>query len=416
MARLLFVTSRLPYPPREGHQLRSWNLLRAAARKHRVDLLSLWRPGDPTRPCPELAAITDSVSCVRMPALGDPVAALGIAWRWLGTGQSLLSARYLCGRLRDAFCAQVREADLVHLDILAVAGLMRDVPKTIPVVLNEHNVEHRLLSAHSDIEPRIVRAQLLRWRARELKHFERAACRGATRVLACSDVDARHLRELAPDAAIEVIANGVDLQRFMPRLPANGDQRTLVFVGQMSWFPNRDGIADFIAHTLPLILKRYDAKLVVIGENGRMRAPPGMEDAVEFTGFIDDLRPRVLDAAVYVVPLRAGSGTRLKILEAMAMGKALVSTRIGAEGIGLIDGVDALLADTPEDFAAAVCRLLEDRTLRHRLGVAARQTAEQRFGWEAIGDELLKVYEELLTEPLQQLSAAHDIRAAAFGG
>lgn len=398
MARLLFVTSRVPYPPREGHQLRSWNLLRAAAREHRVDLLSLRRDGDPLQADPVLTQKVDRMRCVRVPNPRDPIAALGIAGRWIGGRQPLLSARYLCPQLRAEFRALVRDADLVHLDILAVAGLMHEVPAGIPVVLNQHNVEHRLLQAHAEIEARKLRARMLRWRASELQGFERAACGAASRVLACSDVDALQLRELAPNAAVEVIPNGVDLQRFAPRSPPNGDDRTLVFVGQMSWFPNRDGIADFIASTLPLIRQRRDARLVVIGEDGGMRVPPGMESAVEFTGYIDDLRPRVLDAAVYVVPLRAGSGTRLKILEAMAMGKAIVSTHIGAEGIGLRDGVDALLADTPAQFAAAVCRLLEDRPLRMRLGAAARQAAQQRFGWEAIGDRLLAVYRDLLME------------------
>lgn len=398
MANLLFVTSRVPYPPREGHQLRSWHLLRAATRAHRVELLSLQRDGDPADPDPTLCRQVDSVHCVPVPSLRDPWAVLAMASRWIAGRQPLLSARYLCSPLRARFRDLVGRADLVHLDILAVAGLLAEVPAGVPVVLNQHNVEHRLLQAQSEIESGRLRAQLLRWRAHELKDFERRACGAASRVLACSEVDALQLRELAPGATVEVIPNGVDLQRFAPRSPPNGDDRTLVFVGQMSWFPNRDGIAEFMASTLPLIRRHRDVRLVVIGADGGMSVPSGQVDAVEFTGYIDDLRPRVLDAAVYVVPLRAGSGTRLKILEAMAMGKAIVSTHIGAEGIGLRDGIDALLADTPAQFSAAVCRLLDDRPLRMRLGAAARKTAEQHFGWDAIGERLLAVYDDVLAK------------------
>lgn len=397
MARLLFVTSRLPYPPREGHQLRSWHLLQAAAKQHQVDLLCLQRPEDPVEVDPVLRATVHSLKRVPVPSLRAPASLARMATRWLAHGQPLLSARYLSAPLRAEFRALAATADLVHLDILAVAGLLADVPVGVPVVLNEHNVEYQLLQAHASIETRRWRRPWLRWQARELERFERAACTAASRVLACSDIDAHKLVELAPEARVQVIANGVDLQRYAPRSPPNGDQRTLVFVGQMSWFPNHDGISDFMAHSLPLIRRQHpDVRLLVIGKDGGMRAPAGLESAVEFAGFVDDLRTRVLDAAVYVVPLRAGSGTRLKILEAMAMGKGIVSTRIGAEGIGLCDGVDALLADTPEDFAAAVCRLLDDRPLRMRLGAAARQRAEQHFGWEAIGTRLRAVYSDLL--------------------
>ena len=396
MARLLFVTSRLPYPPREGHQLRSWNLLRAAARDHQVDLLSLQRPEDAAEPDPVLRALVASVHCVPLSSVRDPRAALQMLGRWVGKGHSLLSARYLSDALQQRFRELVTRADLVHLDILAVAGLIRCTPSRVPVVLNEHNVEHQLLHARAQIESRAWRRVLLRLQASELERFEKAACLAAAQVLACSQPDAQRLAELAPKTPVTAIPNGVDLSQFQPRQLPGPNSPTLVFVGQMSWFPNRDGIEYFLSEILPLIRKRHPAHLKVIGQRGGMQAPPALEAAVEFTGFIDDLRPPVLDAAVYVVPLRAGSGTRLKILEAMAMGKAIVSTRIGAEGIALVDGEDALLADTPEAFSAAVCRLFEDPELRERLGRAARLKAEREYGWEAIGDRLLEVYAKVL--------------------
>lgn len=399
MARLLFVTSRLPYPPREGHQLRSWHLLRAAAGAHRVDLLSLRRAQDPARPDPALEAVASSVHTVALAPLSDPGAALRFAARWAGGGQSLLGARYVDAALRARFRELVGGADLVHLDILAVADLQREVPASVPVVLNEHNVEHQLLRAQAGVEPRAWRRRLLGWRAAELEGFEADACARAACVLACSEIDAQRLRALAPQARVEVVPNGVDLDAHRPAAVDDRDEGGLVFVGQMGWFPNRDGIADFMAQALPLIRQRHAVLLQVIGERAGMAAPAGLEDAVEFTGFVDDLRSRVQAAAVYVVPLRVGGGTRLKILEAMAMGKAIVSTRIGAEGIGLVDGQDALLADAPADFAAAVCRLLDDPALRRRLGAAARRSAEARFGWEAIGARLLAVYAALLAPP-----------------
>ena len=402
MARLLFVTSRLPFPPLEGHQLRSWHLLRAAARRHEVHLLCLQRPED-GEPRPELRAVATSVTCVPLPPLHDLRNALHAGARSLLHGEPAIFARYDNAALRRAFRDCVAGVDAVHLDILAIAGLRDLVPDGMPLVLNEHNVESQLLHARSGIEASRPRRALLRWQAAAAERFERAACEGATRVLSCSRDDAARLQALAPRARIEVVPNGVDLQAFPSFAEHEPVGRSLVFVGQMGWFPNRDGIAWFLQDVMPRL---RDARLVVIGKRGAMEPPPALAGAVEFTGFVDDMKPRVRDAAVYVVPLRAGSGTRLKILEAMAMGKAIVSTRIGAEGIGLRHGETALLADGAEEFAAAVEQVLGDPALRRRLGHAAREMAERDYGWDAIGQRLLEVYDEAFA-----IRAAPQLRA-----
>jgi polysaccharide biosynthesis protein PslH len=411
MSRILFVTSRIPYPPREGHQLRSWHLLRAVANRHRVDLLSLQREDDPVVVDPALTDILATFHAVRLPALTSPPAAIAAASRWMRLRQPLLVARYISDELCDSFRERVRLADLVHLDILPLAGLLPEVPTTTPTVLNEHNVESALLQSRAEIEATAWRRVLLRQQVTALTRFEINACSAVDRVLSCSSPDAVRLRELAPVADVRVIPNGVDLQFFRGPAPEAEDDRTLVFVGQMSWFPNRDGIIDFIANTLPRIRATQPATLQVIGRHDGVAIDPAQSDAVEFTGFVDDLRPLIKRAAVYVVPLRAGSGTRLKILEAMAMGKAIVSTRVGAEGINLVDGQSALIADSPEDFAAAVVRLLTDRSLRARLGAAARRVAEQEYGWRATGQSLLDVYEELLQTRPATIDASGHLRA-----
>jgi polysaccharide biosynthesis protein PslH len=142
--------------------------------------------------------------------------------------------------------------------------------------------------------------------------------------------------------------------------------------------------------------QRQSLRLEVIGRNPTPSVAGAEGGRVRFSGFVDDLQARVQRAAVFIVPLRVGSGTRLKILEAMAMGKAIVSTRIGAEGIGLVDGDSACLVDTPVEFARAIDRLLGDPELRHRLGQRARLLAEQDYAWTMIGKRLLATYESLL--------------------
>ncbi|MFU8830602.1 MAG: glycosyltransferase [Wenzhouxiangella sp.] len=397
MARVLFVTSRLPYPPTEGHQLRAWHLLRAAAGNHRVTLLSLRRPDEP--PLAEIppGIKLDGIHQVDLPALSVPHRVAGLALRALMPGQTLLDLRYRPIELQQRFDQLVGRADLVHLDILAVAGLLQRVPCGVPTVLNEHNVESLLARKRIEIEMRPLHRMLLGLRYRGLESFERRACTRASRVLACSQEDAARLLALAPGCSVSVVPNGVDLDAFRPGRPGSEQGGALVFVGHMGWFPNRDGIEHFIAEILPLLKKRPDLKLEIIGRNPGLSVPETEAGRVKFAGFVDDLQARVQRAAVFIVPLRAGSGTRLKILEAMAMGKAIVSTRIGAEGIGLVDGDSACLADTPEEFAAAVDRLLDDPGLRHRLGRRARLLAEQRYGWTVIGERLLAAYRSLLT-------------------
>ncbi len=396
MARIVFVTSRVPYPPVEGHQLRAWHLLRAAAGRHRVSLVSLRRPEDPSEPPAELTEGLESCQLVDLPELASNRERLRLGLGALATGRGLMAVRYNPPALGAALRAHTASADLVHLDILAVAASMRRLPAGLPVVLDEHNVEHRLASSRIQTATDWPSRQMLRARAAGLRGFERWACQRASRVLSCSTVDAGHLRQLAPRADVRVVPNGVDLAAFQPD-PEHAEQPdSLVFVGHMSWFPNRDGMDHFIGEILPRLSARPRLQLRVVGRNNGYAAPATLGPGVEFTGFVPDHRPVIAEAAVFIVPLRHGSGTRLKILEAMAMGKAIVTTRIGAEGIGLTHGHNALLADDPESFAAAIELLLDDPDRRARMGRAARELAERSYGWEAIGQELLAVYDEVL--------------------
>ncbi len=398
MAGILFVTSRLPYPPLEGHQLRAWHLLRAAASVHQVTLLSLQRPDDPTVPAAELTDLLAGLHRVALPALNQPGPLLALGMGRILTRRPLLDLRYQTRALQQLFDRLVGQADLVHLDILAVAGLLDRTPDSIPVVLNEHNVESVLARKRIDIERNPFRRLMLRVANQGLERFELEACARSHQVLTCSQHDAVRLRNLVPECRVSIIPNGVDLEFFRPGAPEEEQPESLVFVGHMNWFPNRDGITYLLSEILPLMADRPGVHLKVIGRNQLLSVPESLAGRVNFTGFVDDLRPLVQQTAVFVVPLRAGSGTRLKILEAMAMGKAIVSTRVGAEGIELIDGQNVLLADTPEEFAEAVRRLLDNPELRRSLGRRARELVEQRYGWTAIGQRLLATYDALLQE------------------
>lgn len=400
MARVVFVTTRLPYPPTEGHQLRSWHLLRAVAREHEVELLSLARRDDRRDQIAALHEIVRRVALFEIPSEHSDGALARAALAGLFTDTPFVVAKYAAiPELRAAVAEASARADLVHFDMLPLMALADAVPPHVPVVFNAHNVEHALLRHRLGVERGVLRRAFLSTQVAKLERWEADAARRARRVLACSPDDAEVLARMAPATPVDVIANGVDVDALQPATGAPAQRDTLVFVGQMSWFPNLDGMRWFLTEVMPrIVAARPAAKLLVIGKAAGLEVPPALAAHVTLAGFVPDLVPPVHDAALYVVPLRAGSGTRLKVLEAMALGKAIVATRIGAEGISLTHGQDVVYADDAGSFAQAVLALLDDPARAARLGAAARRLAEARYGWRAIGEALNASYARALAD------------------
>ncbi|MGO4220686.1 glycosyltransferase family 4 protein [Lysobacter sp. TAF61] len=406
MARILALTSRLPYPPREGHQLRAWHLLKALASRHEVTLLSFLRRDDTLDEAGPLRDVLARLETFPIASEHSRPALAAALLRGTLTRSPFLAAKYDSPALRRRLAELSRDADLVHFDMLPLMAHADCVPAGVPVALNAHNVEHHLLAKRAQIEPGLAARAFLSTQVAPLRAFERAACLRADAILACSDPDAQSLRELAPGCDVEVIANGVDLDNNRPAADAP-DPRRLVFVGQMGWFPNRDGVDWFLQSVFPKILAaRPDAQFVLVGKADGFQVPEPVATNVRLAGFVDDLRPHVHEAAVYVVPLRAGSGTRLKVLEAMALGKAIVTTTIGSEGIALRHDESALFADDAGSFAAAVVTLMDSPDKVARMAAAARQLAEQRYGWDAIGAQLLDRYGRLLAPSADRAHAS----------
>jgi glycosyltransferase involved in cell wall biosynthesis len=357
MAKILALTSRLPYPPREGHQLRSWHLLSAIARKHDVTLLSFVRDDDVLDDCAVLRETMSRLETFPIDAEHSRLALGRALTRGLLGRFPFVAEKYFSAELTERVTTLARDVDLVHVDMLPLMINLRDV--RVPIVLNAHNVEHVLIERRVEIETRPLHRAFLRRQKTRLKNFEADACRRSAQILACSDNDAEQLSQLAPSTPIAVVPNGVDTGAIESAPASTKNPPQLIFVGQMGWFPNRHGVEWFFADVLPRIVQvRPDVQFVLVGKNDGLRPPPSLSANVRLLGFVDDLKSVMAEAAVYAVPLRAGSGTRLKVLEAMAFGKAIVTTHIGSEGIALREGENALFADTAEEFAAAVLRLL----------------------------------------------------------
>jgi glycosyltransferase involved in cell wall biosynthesis len=274
--------------------------------------------------------------------------------------------------------------DRVVCDFLVPAV---NLPSRLPCasVLFTHNVEAEIWRRHADTADSFPRRLLYRQQWRRMRRFERRTLARFDRVLAVSDVDRDTFARLYPgalDAPAAVIPTGVDTTYFTPAPTAPAGHR-LVFTGSMDWLPNVDGVLHFCRDILPLIRRQVpDVAFTIVG-----RAPTHTvrnladEPGVSVTGRVDDVRPYLAEAAAYVVPLRIGGGTRLKIFEAMAAGRAVVSTSIGAEGLPTEPGRHLLLADAPESFAASVVALLTRPALRHSVEGEARALVANGYDW-----------------------------------
>ena len=263
--------------------------------------------------------------------------------------------------------------------LVAAANLPQANP--VPVVLFEHNVEHLIWQRLATLERRVAHRTLLEVEWRKLRRCEAAVCAAADLTITVSEEDRRTLADVARNARIKSVPTGVDSTYFAP-----GGRREipyrLVFTGAMDWYPNQDAVLYFIDAILPRIRAQIpEVTFTVVGRNPGPHLASLARPGVTVTGTVPDVRPHIDEAALYVVPLRAGGGTRLKIFEALAMGKAVVSTTIGAEGLGITSNRDIVLADDPDAFAHAVVSLLQDAPARQRLGRAGRALVESAYTW-----------------------------------
>jgi sugar transferase (PEP-CTERM/EpsH1 system associated) len=267
-------------------------------------------------------------------------------------------------------------------------------------VFDDYNAEYVLQQRAFETDIRHPRRWIgalysfIQWQ--KLRRYEAAVCQRVDRVIAVSEADKEILQKLAPGTEIAVIPNGVDTRVYDPGQTYSLvlGPHSIVFTGKMDFRPNIDAVLWFCHQVLPLIKTQVpDVHLYIVGQKPPQRLRPLAEDpAVTLTGYVDDVKPYIAGAGVYAVPLRIGGGTRLKIMEAMALGKAIVSTSLGCEGYPLTSGRELVIADTPQQFAHIMSELLGDARRREELGRAGRRFVEERYDWRAIVPRLERIY------------------------
>ncbi len=401
---LLFLSHRVPFPPHNGAAIRTLNILRLLARDFRVSGLCYHRPDRATASV-SLASRIEEISrygpfeVVPIPQCHSRARLLADHARSVLTGRAYTwyvhQSTEALDRVRQLLAC--RAFDLVHVDSLDLVRLLPLVAH-LPVVCTHHNVESELLARRARSERKALRRAYLLHQAALLRKAEAEwAPRVALNVVVSAE-DVDELHRIAPGAATAVIPNGVDTDFFQPATDDEQSQSGCVFVGGTSWHPNRDALGWFVQEILPLLrASGMTGPVTWVGsataeEHRRYADVPGFR----LTGYVPDIRPYVHAAACFIAPLRFGGGTRLKILDAWAMGKAVVSTPAGAEGLAATSGQQLLLAEDAPGFVEAVLRVLREPQLRRQLATGGREHVESRFSWEVTGRQLRDSYLSLV--------------------
>jgi sugar transferase (PEP-CTERM/EpsH1 system associated) len=404
MAHILLLTPQLPYPPHQGTSLRNWHILRGLAERHTVSLLSFAETDPAHIPAP-LAALCARVETVPAP---QRTTAQRLA-HLLRRGSPDMAQRLASDALATAL---QRRLATEPPDIVQIEGL--EMAHTIPtirahsraaVVLDCHNAETELQRRAYQTDTRQPRrwaaAAYSRIQIGRLAEYERWALGAVDGAVAVSKADAAQLESLRvqSERAIHVVPNSIDVTEYaLGHTTARAEQRfDLVFSGKMDYRPNVDAVLWFADAVWPGLRRaRPDITWAIVGQRphaqlDRLRTVPG----ITLTGRVEQVQPYLAGAKVIIMPLRIGSGTRLKLIEGMAGAKAIVSTALGAEGFPVRDGEQLLLAETPDDWSAAIQRLLDDASLRRTLGAAARDFA-QAYDWRVVVPRFDVLYDDLL--------------------
>ncbi len=401
--RVLWISHLLPYPPIGGVRQRSYNLVRMAARGHELHVLALTQRAMHA----DEDSVAEAVEAIRsvgarVEAFAIPSESSRLRWwtlvatsfaRPLPYSVNWLRSQAMRRRMEDLVTD--RDAfDVVHVDTIGLAEFARSLPG-VPMVLNHHNVESHMMRRRASKESNPAKRIYFAREARKLGRYERTACHRARMNLVVSDLDAERLASSVGPTPTATIPNGVDVDYFRSTREPGEGCGGFVFVGGMDWYPNREAVR-FLTREIWPVLAEDDPhrRLTVVGRN----PPPDLvrlqerDSRVSVPGFVDDVRPIMDDALAYLCPIRDGGGTRLKVLDALAMAKPLVATGLAVEGLDLVDGIHYLRAESPRDYLHQVRRLESDPELRRRLATEARRFVEQRYSWEVIGEDLARAY------------------------
>lgn len=394
--KILFLSPTVPYPLTDGGRIRVYNLLKQIAEKNGVSLLALETQPTDAESITHIQQLDVDVHLVSN-ASTLPRVSLGTLLSAFFKRQPITVARYDVPAYRQKLRELLTNGtfDIVHYEMFHTAQFWTETD--LPSVLSQQNVDSAIWGRLQGETANLFYKCAYWTQKLAFQRYERVLSPRFDVVTCTSDIDAAVFQQYCEEGGVKVIPNGVDVTHYSPESASEAPAH-LIYIGSMDWYPNEDAVSFFAEEVLPHIQKSVpDVKFSIVGGNPSARVQKLADrEGVVVTGRVPEIKPYFAEATVFVVPLRIGSGTRLKILEALAMGKAVVSTTVGAEGLALRDGEEIFIADEPKAFAEAVTRLLIDSDLRQRIGGNGRARVEQDYDWRNIGKKLLAVYESVI--------------------
>jgi polysaccharide biosynthesis protein PslH len=404
MKRILWLSHILPYPLESGVILRSYNLIKELSKQHEITLLAFNQKDN----CPtqnhidqaiaELSKYCKVAGVVDIPSEKSKAARLSLVAKGFMPNQTYTNLWLTSSEFELSLSRLLTEEsyDLIHYDTISLAQYWRPIAGA-KSSLNHHNIESLMMLRRSENERNLAKKIYTWFEGVKLKTYEARACKNFDVNLTCSELDVERLNEITSVDRCVSIPNGVDTEFFKPE-PGPKIPCSMVFTGSLSWYPNRDSVHYFFKQVWPLVIdKEPKASITIIGKH-----PPQWllelqrNDArVQLAGFVDDVRPYMNKAEVYICPIRDGGGTKLKMLNALAAGSCIVADPIACEGLDVKDGEHVLLAKDPEKFASAVLNAFENGDLRRQVGNNARELASRKYEFKKIGGELARLYSEL---------------------
>jgi polysaccharide biosynthesis protein PslH len=397
---ILVVAPYIPLPATFGGALRTYHFIRQLARNHDVSLLAPGRESD----IPAALELGDLCNVTLVPAISTARQPASTAKRLgqiraLTSGRPFLEVSGYHPQMQSAMdrLFMTRQIDLVQYEFPESA--LYKPPPHVPTLFDAHNIEHDLLARVARSGGNASKQIFNLLESHKLKRLETALWDQATSCIATSERDANLMRGLT-STPVDVVPNGVDLEYFgeAPHIPPQAHH--VVFTGAMRHQPNADGAVWYATKVHPLVRDALpDATFSIAGADPPRKVQALESSSIEVTGEVADIRPFIGGAQVMIVPLWSGGGTRLKVLEAFAAGRPVVSTTVGVEGLDVQHGEHLLIAATAVDFAKAVIKLCADRELAERLSSAGRQLVEDRYGWSAIAARLEEAHGRILAEP-----------------
>ncbi|MBN1679419.1 MAG: glycosyltransferase [Anaerolineae bacterium] len=394
---ILMLTPYLPYPPTSGGRSRTYNLVKHLRFHYQITLVCFGRPEEQAFDLDPMRELCDLIVVDRSPSPGTFKAGL----LSLTSPKPVTMQLYRTGEMQRTVARLLDQLliDLIHVESFY---MLQNLPARldVPVLLSEPAIEYVAWRRHAQVASPWYSRPAIALEALKIRLWEPRAWADATLVGVMSAVDARVIKRATPGVPTVMAPNGVDVDFFRIDESVKRDSHTAVYLGDYKYFPNTDAVLYFAESILPLIrARRPDFRLVLIGKDPPAELLALQEQAdsgITITGLVDDTRPYLQSSAVFVCPLRSGSGTRFKLMESLACGCPVVSTTVGSEGLDAIDGTHMLIRDTPQAFADAVIEILNNPAFGHRIGQAGRDWVVQHHAWTHSADQLRSAYDKLI--------------------